>query len=143
MNARNSTVRWGLMGWMVLCTALTACGGPLLYAPKGTAKAPETDAKIVAKVDAGASITHLTINAEHLAPPDRLNPGGTTFVVWAHKGNDTTRIGALKYDVDGRKGELTEVSVPQTKFELLVSVEQQPDPPAPSAIVVIAQKIND
>ncbi len=87
---------------------LTACGGPLRYAPKGTPKAPETDAHLIAAVDEKANITHITITAEHLAPPGRLQDGGTTYVVWTRKddGGVWQRVGALDYDEGDRTGGL-------------------------------------
>lgn len=142
MNARNSK-GWGLAGWVVLGAALMGCSSTLHYAPKGTNKAPEADAKVTADVDAGTSITKLSVHAEHLAPPDRLNQGGTSFVAWACKSGNSncTRIGALKYDPESRKGDLTEVTVPMTKFDLVISVESQPDPQNPSGTVVISQTV--
>ena len=128
---------------LVLCAALAACGGPLKYAPKGTPRAPECDANITADVNKDASITRLVITAEHLAPPGRLQEGGTTYVVWARKadGSQWQRVGAIKYDEGSRKGDLTEASVPLTEFELIISIEKQPAPDAPSGDVVISQKV--
>src|SRR4051812_19282768 len=70
---------------LLASAALTACGGPLHYAPKGTPKAPEADAQVTAEVDEKASMTHLSILAEHLAPPARLQDGASTYVVWTRK----------------------------------------------------------
>ncbi len=143
MNARNSISRWGL-SWVVLCAALVGCGGPLRYSPKGTPRAPEADAFIEAQVNQENAITQLLIKADHLAPPDRLAPGATTYVVWSRKDDSTpwTRVGALKYDPGARKGELNGVSVPMTSFELIVSLEKQGEPAAPSGDVVLTQKVN-
>jgi hypothetical protein len=124
---------------------LIACGGPLRYAPKGTPKAPETDAHLVADVDEKASITHLTITAEHLAPPARLQEGASTYVVWARKDDSTAwqRVGALEYDDGDRKGELKAASVPLTRFDVIVSIEKQAAPAAPSGDVVLQQRVQD
>jgi hypothetical protein len=124
---------------------LVACGGPLKYAPKGTPKAPEMDAHLVAEVDEKASITHLTIVAEHLAPPGRLQDGGSTYVVWTRKndGAQWQRVGALKYDEGDRKGELMSASVPLTAFDLVVSIEKQASPESPSSDIVLQQRVQD
>jgi len=129
----------------VLCTALAACGGPLRYAPKGTPKAPDADASIVADLNKGSSLTRLTVKVEHLAPPDRLKPDATNYVVWArhNDGSPWQRIGGLAYDADARKGELVEASVPLLEFELIISIEKQPAPATPSEDVVISQKVED
>lgn len=130
----------------VLASALlVACGGPLRFAPKGTPKAPEADAHVIADVDEKASITHLTITAEHLAPPGRLQDGGTTYVVWARKNDSATwqRVGALQYEEGDRKGELKAASVPLTEFDLVVSIEKQATPESPSGDIVIQQRVAD
>lgn len=142
MNARISVGRSGALV-LALCAVLAGCGGPLKYAPKGTPKAPEADATVVADVDQKTSLTRLTVKVEHLAPPDRLQPGGNTFVVWARKTSATTyqRIGALTYDAGNRTGEIVEASVPLTSFEVIVTIENQPAPETPSRDVVILQKV--
>ena len=144
MNARISAGRSGVLV-LALCALLAGCGGPLKYAPKGTPKAPEADASVVAYVDQKTALTRLTIKVEHLAPPDRLQPGGNTFVVWARKTSATTyqRIGALAYDASNRKGEITDASVPLTSFEVIVTIENQPAPETPSRDVVILQKVQE
>jgi hypothetical protein len=140
----SSTLRTSVLA--VLASALLmACGGPLRYAPKGTPKAPETDAHVTAEVDETASMTHLTILAEHLAPPARLQDGGSIYVVWTRK-NDSgawQRIGALQYDEGDRKGELKSASVPLTAFDLVVSIEKQASPESPSGDIVIQQRVQD
>ena len=124
---------------------LMACGGPLRYAPKGTPKAPETDAHLIAAVDETAHITHITITAEHLAPPGRLQDGGTTYVVWTRKDDGGTwqRVGALDYDEGDRIGSLKEASVPLTAFDLVVSIEKQAAPASPSSDIVLQQRVQD
>ena len=144
MRVLESVRRWGVLT-LVLGAALVACGGPLHYAPKGTPRAPEADATITADVNAASSITRLVITTEHLAPPGRLQEGGSTYVVWARKADGAAwqRVGAIKYDEGSRKGELSEASVPLTAFELIISIEKQPAPDAPSGDVVISQKIGN
>jgi hypothetical protein len=130
---------------LVLAAGLVACGGPLHFSPHGTPKAPDAEAEIVADVNTSEAITKINIQAQHLAPPERLADEGTTFVVWARKndGKDWQRVGALTYDADKRTGELTEASVPHTAFDLAVTVETQATPPAPSPNVVLFQRVED
>lgn len=62
--------------------------------------------KIVADVHEDAGFTTLTVQAEHLAPPDRLGDG-TVFVVWTKDDKPKWhRVAALKYDTGSRKGSL-------------------------------------
>ncbi|MFT3776085.1 MAG: hypothetical protein QM820_62880 [Minicystis sp.] len=135
---------WKTVAAMLAAGALLAgCGGPLKYAVKGSAKAPEVDAKIVAEVKDDAAMTTLKITAEHLAPPERLASGGKVFVVWT-KGNKPKwhRVGALKYEEGERKGSIEGASVPVTAFDLQITVEGDAAPDLPSSDVVLSQHVN-
>lgn len=140
MNA--SKLRGGLLT-LVLGLALAACGGPLKYEAKGTPRAPDADAHIVAEVNSSTVMTRVTIKLEHLAPPDRIQPGATTYVAWARKNDkeNWTRVGAVVYDADKRTGDMSEATVPLTQFEMIVSAEAQGAPQSPSQNVVVAQQI--
>lgn len=139
MNARLS------VGMVAIALFAAACGGPLEYAVRGTPTAADADAKIVADVNSKTVITTVNIEAEHLAPPDRLAPGATSYVVWARKDSSSEwqRIGSLNYDADKRTGTLEHATVPLTSFDLIVSAENQNAPKSPSPTVVIQQKIAD
>ncbi|TKD01707.1 hypothetical protein [Polyangium sorediatum] len=143
MNAHS----WMGRGMLSVAVALlvAACGGPLEYMAKGTPRAPDADAKIVAEVNSSTVLTTVSIEAEHLAPPDRLMPGATAYVVWARKDSSSQwqRIGSLAYNNDKRTGSLPTATVPLTSFELIVSAEQQNAPTSPSPHVVIQQKVAD
>lgn len=138
------SMTWKMIAATLVAGALLAgCGGPLTYAIKGTAKAPEVDAKIVADVKKDASMTTLQITAEHLAPPERLASGGKVFVVWT-KGDKPKwhRVGALKYDEGDRKASIEGASVPVTAFDLQITVEKEAAPDLPSSDVVLSQHVN-
>ncbi len=132
------------MGWLAAAAvfALSACGGPITYAIKGSPKAPDLDAIVVADVKKDTAMTTLKITAEHLAPPDRLG-GGNVFVVWAkdEKGKPN-RIGALKYEEKERRATLEGASVPAISFDVFVTVEKEPSPEAPSDNLVFVQHVN-
>jgi hypothetical protein len=139
MNAQSSLLRGGLLTIVLM---LAACGGPLKYSPQGTQIAAGADAEIIAHVDNKAVMSRVTINAVNLPPPDRIVEQASAFVVWARKdGGPWQRVGALTYDKDKRKGEMIDVSVPLASFELVVTAEQQGDPPGPSKSVVFNQKV--
>jgi hypothetical protein len=133
---------WKLGAMAALAWSLAGCGGPLKYTIHGSTKAPEIDATIVADVKKDSDFTTLTINIEHLAPPDRLG-GGKTFVVWT-KGEKPKwhRVGALKYDDGARRGSIEGASVPVTAFELEITVENDAAAELPSNDVVLQQHVN-
>jgi hypothetical protein len=137
---RAKSLMMGLLAG-AFAVALVGCG-PLTYSIKGSPKAPDLDAQIEAAVNKDAAMTQLKIQAEHLAPPDRLG-SGKHFVVWAkdEKGK-WTRVGALKYDDGDRKGKLEGASVPAVSFDLQVTVEKDSSPEGPSSDVIFAQHVN-
>ncbi|AUX40035.1 hypothetical protein SOCE26_014300 [Sorangium cellulosum] len=125
------------------CAMMAGCGGPLRYTPPGIGKAPGADAVIVADVNFDAAMTRLDINVKDLPPPERLDTSKSAFVVWARPDNDSPwqRVGALNYDTDDRTGKLKDVSVPMTRFELVISLENTSNPESPSSELVIKQDV--
>lgn len=124
--------------------ASVACSGTLKYAATGDGSAVGADAQIVAVPDKKSGLTRLDITVENLAPPARLLPGASDFVVWARASADTpwVRLGALLYKEKPRTGELADVSVPLTRFELVISVEKGRTPASPSKEIVFSQQVN-
>ncbi|WP_437636962.1 hypothetical protein [Sorangium sp. So ce854] len=125
------------------CAMMAGCGGPLRYTPQGMGKAPGADAVVVADVNFDAAMTRLDISAKNLPPPDRLDPAGSAYVVWARPDSDSPwqRVGALNFDADARTGKLKDVSVPLTRFELVISLEKTTNPESPSSELVFKQDV--
>jgi hypothetical protein len=132
---RRITLTLGLLASM----ALAGCGGPSEQTVYGTRLAPGTDAHITADVDSDAATTRLAVNVVHLSPPERIEAGSRQFVVWQRPSSESTwqRVGVLDYNAGDRRGRLAETTVPHAKFELLITVEQQSNPPSPSSAAVI------
>jgi hypothetical protein len=128
----------------LLFVAAAACGGPLKYMPKSTAKAPGVEIKVVADVHEKEAITKLMIEAVHLPPPNAVKEGHKHYVVWqrADSSKTWTRIAGLKYDESARVGKLVDVSVPATAFELECTAEEKPDVTTPSSELVFEQIVN-
>jgi hypothetical protein len=129
----------------LLALALTTAACGQTYMVKGMQGAPDADGKITAKVISENILTQLSITAEHLAPPERLLPGSTAYVVWARKDSNSEwlRIAKLNYDAGARKGTVEVATVPLTGFELAISAEQQDMPKSPSTMIVFTQKISN
>lgn len=125
------------------CALMIGCSGPLRFTPQGTAKAPGADAVVVADVNFDAAMTRLDINVKNLPPPERLQANANAFVVWARQHDDSPwqRVGALNYNSDSRTGKLKDVSVPLTRFMLIVTLESASDPEAPSSDIVLEQMV--
>lgn len=130
---------------LLLATSLlaTACGGPLKYQVPSSSKAPGADAHITAEVREEQHATQLEIEVENLAPPDRVSSTAQHYVAWQRKSSSQvwSRISALAYDADKRKGTLT-ASVPETSFDLSITAEQELNVASPSSDIIFSQKIN-
>ena len=121
---------------------LAACGGPLKYQVGGSQLSPGSDAKIVADVDDSHGKTQLEIEATNLTPPERLLPDGTAYVVWTRKDEKAqwARLGALELSDENRKGKGT-FTTPETGFDLIVSVEKDPNSASPSGKTVFEKRV--
>jgi len=126
-----------------LVLSTTACAQT--YMLKGMQGAPGADGKITATVVSENTLTQLSIKVEHLAPPERLLAGSTSYIVWARRDSNSEwlRIAKLDYDPSSRKGTVDVATVPLTGFELAISAEQQDMPKSPSTTLVFTQKISD
>ena len=127
---------------LLLSMAVGACGGPLKYMPK-SAKAPDADAVVIADVKEADHNTRLTIKVEHLAPPSRISESAKHYVVWQRKdsGAQWSRVASLTYSEGDRTGKIVEATVPETAFDLQITAEEKPDVAAPSANLVIEQRV--
>ena len=92
-------------------------------AAQGTVKATSTD----------NGNTALEIEVRHLALPERVQPGATTYVVWARApGQDAFyNLGALRVDEDLR-GTLKTVT-PLRTFDVMITAEASPTAMTPSS----------
>lgn len=123
---------------------LIACGGPLKYKIASSATAPGADGNLVAEVLENQSQTKVTFEATNLVPPNRVSPETKSYVVWYRASKETpwTRVGALKYDEDDRKGEF-EGTVPAVAFDIEISAESVADGASPSAVIVFSQRVQE
>ena len=85
--------------------------------------------------------TQLHVNVKHLAAPDKIESGATTFVVWI-KPLDTgpQNIGALTVDEE-LNGDLYTVTS-QREFDLMITPERSPTTQYPSGPVVLRTAIS-
>lgn len=119
------------------------CGGPLRYTMRGSPSAAGADASLEANVDTAQSMTRLNAHASDLAPPDRIRAGATVFVVWQRRnpGQPWVRLGTLDYNAASRVGDLRDVNVPETSFELQITAEADAQPGSPSDSVAFDQMV--
>lgn len=122
---------------LCLCTGLhTGCASRYEKATEAPAYAG------LAKISVTVNKTNnrvVKLRVDHLAPPNRIDPSLTAYVVWfSVPGHGVTRAGALDYDRDRRRGRL-HATTPHSKFEVLISLENNRSASAPSERVVLRQ----
>ena len=121
----------------------TGCG-TLKYNVPTSSAAPGAGAKVTADVRKHQRQTMLEVAATNLVPPSRVTPDGVQYVAWyRHDPSDAwNRIGTLEYDEDAREAILAG-SVPETEFDLAISVEPGIPPNSPSPTVLFSQRVED
>ena len=127
---------------LVLCLGVAACSGTLKYQVGGTQLSPGSDAKICADVDESHGKTDLEIKATNLTPPDRLLADGKAYVVWTRRDDKQqwNRVGALDLEDGDRTGK-GKFTTPDTSFDLVVSVEKDPNAASPSGKTVFEKRV--
>ena len=122
----------------LLVLGLFACGGPDEYVLTGTSRSNGTDGMMIVEDTGGNQM--VTVELEHLPPPNRISPQGRHYVVWIKPSSGIPQMaGQLDYDEDERVGRMTATS-PHTRFELLVTVETSMNASSPSEIVVAKKR---
>jgi len=85
--------------------------------------------------------TNIVVDVHHLAPPDRVQPGATTYVVWARgPGRDSYQnLGGLRVDSD-LHGRLQTVT-PMRSFDVIITAEASPMVTEPASKRVLSATI--
>ncbi len=119
----------------LLALGLLACGGPSEFVLTGTARSAGTDGMMIVEDTGGNHM--VTVELEHLPPPDRISQGGQHYAVWIKpKGGTPHMVGELDYDPDERVGRMT-ATAPHADFELMISVERVMTVSHPSEVLVV------
>lgn len=85
--------------------------------------------------------TSVEVRVKHLAPPSRLAPDATVYVVWVEaEGVSVQAVGALKLD-ENLVGRLNFVTV-QRVFRVVVTPEASRTVPAPSHRAVFTSDVD-
>jgi len=121
--------------WLIalaLAAPIVGCGSaPPAVRMVGSMDVPAARGTVTAS-RIGNQNTSLGVDVRHLAAPDRVEPGATTFVVWARGfgQEDFQNLGALRVDANLR-GTLKTLT-PYSTFEVVVTAEPSPTATTPS-----------
>lgn len=120
--------------------ALAGCG-TTTYEATGEPRAVGADAIIDLEEVEGGNVM-VTVEARHLAPPSRLDPGATTYVVWfVTPGGGVDKAGSLSYDADDRTGSLVATHT-ETSFRVLITAEASRNAMRPSEHVAVDREVS-
>jgi hypothetical protein len=134
--ARNA--RLVLLALTSLTGAASCAGNEQMMA--ASAEIPAAEGKVSTE-DADNGNTRVRIEVKHLAPPRRVAPDATTYVVWLEAAGSTTQnVGALRVD-DDLVGSLEFVTVYKT-FRVVVTPEALATLSAPSHRAVFTADVN-
>ena len=128
MNTNGAMTR---LGWMVAISALTGCAGSSTYVLSGGRDIPAARGEVTASLGDNQN-TRLVVTVKHLADPEKVVPGATSYVVWVQRSNDARdaqNVGALRVN-DDAEGTLNTVTA-LTKFTLFVTAESSPQAQRP------------
>jgi hypothetical protein len=124
-----------------LPTGAYGCGGtqtPMVASNLVPAAEGEIEAK---RGDHGN--TELTVTVRHLAQPEKLSDGATTYVVWIKPPGELKQqnIGALA--VDKNLTGTLKTTTPHDEFELSITAESFPQAAAPSGPEVLSTTVRE
>lgn len=107
-------------------TPARASGLPAQAEFAASPRVPSAEGTVTAR-DAGNNNTAVEVQVKHLARPQRIDPGASTYVVWARPLNDFGRaqsLGALSVDQEltGRLSTTTAFR----DFEVFITAESSP-----------------
>jgi hypothetical protein len=127
-----------------ICVYLSACGGSQASHAFQFQTSSITPAAVgkVATVAGPNGNTRLTVDVQHLAPPDRVSPGARVYVVWATElggGATASNLGALRVD-DALNGRLESVT-PLHSFDLHITAEETPTVEKPTTVSVLSVRV--
>lgn len=81
------------------------------------------------------------LDLEHLARPNRMKNGATTYVVWFQKERQTpSRVEQLAYETGKRMGTMLTTTT-NRQFDVLVTADGSSAVPAPSTAVIFEKQV--
>jgi hypothetical protein len=120
-----------LISTVIMAMAAWAGETPLVASPA----VPAAAGNVNYDMDRNGNVK-LKISTKHLAPPDRLTPPKSTYVVWiTPPGGQPQNAGALAVN-DKLEGSLT-TTTPAKAFDVRVTAEDNPAVPQPTGPEVL------
>jgi hypothetical protein len=135
-----SLLKFGFMLVAVL-SALSGCAGPSQVRLTGSPDIPGAEGVVTTSTSNDGN-TKLDISVKHLAPPEKVEPGTSVFMVWVRgleDGAQAASQGALMVNSD-LIGEMETVT-PLRSFELFITPESSHTVTAPTGKILLSARI--
>lgn len=126
---------------VVITTAACASKPAPTYPFVGSSAVPAAEGQAVVTAGPNGN-SQLLVTVRHLAPPERVVPGSTAYVVWVAPLGDGApqNVGVLKLDA-ALEGKLATVT-PLQAFRLTIGVEADPQAQIPTGSALISTTIS-
>jgi hypothetical protein len=130
--------------WLLLVVVgpvVAGCAGPSQVRLTGNPDIPGAEGIVTTSTTDNGN-TKLDISVKHLAPPERVEPGASVFMVWVRgleSGAQAVSQGALVVNSD-LSGQIVTVT-PLRSFELFVTPESSQSVTAPTGKTLLSARI--
>ena len=115
---------YGALLALLLTGVMASASAALTLKCERSSQIPAAEGKVKLKTTRNGNV-EIKLNVKHLAPPGRITPGASVFVVWSRglePGAEAQNLGALKVDKN-LNGKLT-ADTAMASFDLFITCEQ-------------------
>lgn len=125
---------------MTLALPLAACAEPRPIPMLNAPEAPAAQGTVITKVAENGNL-RLVVQVKHLAPPEKMMPNATVYVVWVQPpGAGPQNVGALRVD-SNLTGRL-ETTTAHPVFDVFITAEESPTAAFPRGPRVLTASVS-
>ncbi|TAK52373.1 MAG: hypothetical protein EPO24_15275 [Bacteroidetes bacterium] len=118
----------------ILCIIYLHCGSPTILT--NSPMVPGAQGEVTLNKDSNNNTT-ISLSVKHLAPPTKLNPSRSVYIVWVESPEGkVANLGQLQVD-DDLEGDF-EGTTPFEYFRILITAEDTPTVTQPSLDLVLS-----
>ena len=131
MNRHSRVLRHGALLALLLIVGMSTASAAVTLALRSSPEIPAAQGTVRLRDTRNGNV-EIKLRVHHLAPPGRISPGASVFVVWARglaPGAEAQNLGALKVDKN-LNGTFTAVTA-MSSFDLFMTCEQSHTVTAP------------
>jgi hypothetical protein len=128
--------RAGVLALAALVVTLSSLAFGDEFKMRSSEYTPATIAVVHANSDRNGNLD-ITLDAKHLAPPDRLSQPHQAYVIWIQApGKQPEELGQLRVNTDNMEASFR-TKTPYHSFDIFVTAEDNTRPEMPSSVEVL------